>query len=133
MSKTIIFLFFSLWVNSFFSQERKDSMIFVQEQAALFSNEYIFYSNQTFFHQFTSDASEYKIGRGTYVDRGKTRILYFKDFDTTQYVKNKFERYSFERNQTRKLKLAKGSFSCKDYHGTVRTKRAKFKLVNREK
>ena len=105
---------------------QKDSVVYHQQYESLFSNKYIFYSDNTFTHQFADDSFGYTIGKGTYKDKGKTRYLYFTVIDTTGYTKNKFERYKFEQNEIRKLKRGKDSFTCKDFHYTVKSKKVVF-------
>lgn len=111
---------------------QKDSSVYHQEYAFMFSNVYVFYSDNTFTHEFSDDSFGYTIGKGTYKDKGKTRILYFSIFDTTSYAKQKPLRFKFEQSGTRKLKFKKNAFTCKDYHGTVKSKEAVFIKEKRE-
>lgn len=125
--KRIIYIFLLLQLT--FSKggfAQKDSTVYHQQYESLFSNVYVFYSDNTFTHEFSDDSFGYTIGKGTYKDKGKTRILYFSSFDTTAYAKQKPLRYKFEQSGIRKLKLKKEAFTCKDYHGTVKSKEAVF-------
>lgn len=125
--KRIAYIFFLLLIA--FSEEsfaQKDSSVYHQEYALMFSNVYVFYSDNTFVHEFSDDSFGHTIGKGTYKDKGKTRILYFSSFDTTAYAKQKPLRFKFEQSGTRKLKFKKNAFTCKDYHGTVKSPTVKF-------
>ncbi|MCK6648576.1 MAG: hypothetical protein L6Q66_02865 [Bacteroidia bacterium] len=121
MQKKLLSIFLLLQLSmSVYAQ--KDSVVYHQQYESLFSNVYVFYSDHTFYHEFSDDSFGHTIGKGTYKDKGKTRYLYFTNIDTSAYKKNKHERFKFEQNEVRKLKWSKDSFTCKDYHGTVKSK-----------
>lgn len=123
--------FFVFMVMTLCKAQTKDSVIYSQDYSSLFSNTYCFYSDKTFIHEYRTDDFGLTVGKGTYIDKGNTRILFFTQFDTTEY-KHEYGWRKFEMNQTRKIKLSKESFKCRDYHHTTRSKWVKFSKVQLE-
>ncbi|MEM9051349.1 MAG: hypothetical protein AAGC47_04780 [Bacteroidota bacterium] len=65
-----------------FVSKAQDSTLFIQSDAAMFSNEYVFYSDGTFKHFYTTDDGQVWYGTGNYFEKGKYRTLCFKAADT---------------------------------------------------
>lgn len=80
MKKTTLVLLFSLM---YIFSNAQDSTVYVQKDAAMFSNTYIFFSDGTFKHYYTTDDVQLWYGEGDYSDNGKHRTLYFRDADAT--------------------------------------------------
>lgn len=94
----------------------QDSTIVYQENARMFSNKYIFYSNGKFRHFFLTDDGQVWYGVGTYKDQNENRILRFSDADTSY----KFAfRIRYESNFLRTLKIQGKSFRSEDFYGTT--------------
>ncbi|KQC30852.1 hypothetical protein AAY42_13860 [Flagellimonas eckloniae] len=85
-----------------FTTKAQDSNTYIQNDAAMFSNRYIFNSDGTFKHFFITDDGQVWYGRGNYFNKGKYRTLYFKDADTTMNEYNGW-RIHYETNFQRVL------------------------------
>ena len=113
-------LIFCLFQKISFSQNRQlnDSLTVFQQEASLFSNSYIFYSNGTFKHFFNTDDGHTWYGTGTYEDKGNKRVLKFGDPDLN--FKKEFGSIHYESNFERTLKISGKKFLSKDYYYTTR-------------
>ena len=98
--------------------DAQDSTVVHQKYAAMFSNRYIFYSNNSFKHYFETDDLQTWYGIGNYKDAAGYRILKFGEADSS--VKQEFGVVHYESNFKRKLKISGKKIKSKDYYHTVR-------------
>lgn len=80
-----------------------------QEDASMFANWYVFFSDGTFQHFYMTDDCQIWYGRGRYSDEGKYRTLYFFEADCTM---NDYPRWRihYETNFQRILEKKKYGF-----------------------
>jgi hypothetical protein len=121
MIKYSLGLLFTLFIGINLSAQ--DSIVVFQKKAALFSNKYVFYTNQTFKHYFITDDGQIRYGVGTYKDFGCTRTLYFGEKD---YSFNQGMFTIYETNFKRRLHKRGKKFVSKDYYGTSRKLKVSF-------
>jgi hypothetical protein len=115
--KVLFLLLFYIVCTSLSAQ---DSVKVYQKNAALFSNYYVFYPDETFKHYFVTDDGGIWYGVGTYSDKCKRRILRFENPD----FKNPPQPFGilYESNFVRTLRISGKRFLSKDYYGTTRKK-----------
>jgi hypothetical protein len=108
-----------------FLSKAQDSTIYYQKDAAMFSNKYIFYSDGTFKHFYTTDDVQLWYGHGEYFDKGKYRTLYFKDADTKM---NMYEGWLIHYETNFQRVLVKKFYGYKSYEKNSNTGKPGLKL-----
>jgi len=98
----------------------QDSIVYHQSKLNMFSNKYVFFSNGTFKHYYQTDDGQLWYGFGEFEDKGRIRILKFKDPDLT--MKIDYMRIHYEANFNRKLVKRANKFKSKDFYNTTRNK-----------
>src|SRR3990167_9694713 len=106
----------------------QDSIVYIQSNSVLFSNRYVFFNDGTFKHYFHTDDGQTWFGVGEFTDKGRKRILNFKDSDLT-LIKNR-ELTHFESNFKRILLKRGKIYKSIDYYYTSRKKYVQFKRAN---
>lgn len=115
---------FSLFVAGNLYSQDKDSIVFHQSNARLFNNQYVFFKDGTFKHYFQTDDGQFWYGVGEFTDKGRKRILQFKDADLN--YKKSWGLIHYESNFQRTLIKSRKEFKSLDYYFTSRKKYVRF-------
>lgn len=108
-----------------FISKAQDSTVYIQIDASMFNNYYVFYSNGTFKHFYTSDDGQVWYGKGKYFDNGKYRTLHFKEADTTM---NEYEGLKVHHETNFQRVLIKKGYGFKSYEKNSNTGKPGIKL-----
>lgn len=98
----------------------QDSIIYSQKTAVMFSNEYVFFNNGRFKHYYKTDDGQIWYGTGTFIDKGRKRILKFEDPDLNYKIE--FGKLHHESNFKRILIRRGNKYKSQDYYYTTRKK-----------
>ena len=108
-----------------FLTKAQDSTIYSQQDAAMFSNKYVFYSDGTFKHFYTTDDGQVWYGKGNYFDKGKYRTLYFHHADTTM---NSYESWMIHYETNFQRVLVRKFYGFKSFENNSNTGKPRVKL-----
>ena len=114
----------SLFVAGNLYSQDKDSIVFHQSNARLFHNQYVFFKDGTFKHYFQTDDGQFWYGVGEFTDKGRKRILRFRDVDLNYKIN--FGLIHYESNFQRTLIKCGKEFKSLDYYHTSRKKHVRF-------
>ncbi len=93
----------------------QDSTMYCQENASMFSNCYVFYSDGTFKHYLVTDDFYGHYGKGKYEDKGQRRFLYYGKLDSS-YDNYDDKLYTKEVNSLQVLKKKNKKYVSKNYY-----------------